>query len=155
MLNLNCQDSDLCLESSLGSKATVKHEGHKLSECENLHTAGFLLRSHLLYVDTGAWEQQIYFVMPSTPYAVHSSPYKCIKKTPKLFATLMYSVTTTSVHTKQLIPPTLKAAGNTKLRFREASWENEEHKALSRYWREMQIAGLMQLNTDFLHISDL
>lgn len=55
---------------------------------------------------------------------------------PKLLATLMNFVTTTSVQPKQLTPPsTVKGAGNTKWQLQEASWENEEHKAFSRYWR--------------------
>lgn len=63
----------------MGSRATVKHEGHELSEGENFHTAGFLLRS---LVGTGVWEQQIYFVTPSTSHAAHSPPHKCIKSPP-------------------------------------------------------------------------
>lgn len=58
-------------------------------------------------VGTGAWEQQIYSVIPSTSHAAHSSPHKCIKSPLKLLATLIYSVTTTSLQPKQLTPPPL------------------------------------------------
>lgn len=108
MLNLTCQHRDLCLESSLGSKATVKHEGHKLSEWENFHTAGFLLRSHLhrWLVSTGVWEQQIYFVMPCTSHAAHSPPHKCIKSPPNYLPHWCIPLQPPQYNSRQLISPT-------------------------------------------------